>query len=185
MITNPCSHFTCPDCACELTRIWKNDGKKKRRCPMCRVNLVDNYFTKPLLCNMSKSDATSVFVWVPTGTYINRNYEQDLINSLTEGNLFKAFAAAFMLNRLPNDIDSSLSNEWEEYYYARARDMTCSSCVAKFELSLLFITTCGHFYCTVCAAYLLQKERKEPLECTACLAVIETGDLPAIFMRPV
>ena len=55
---------------------------------MCRVNLVDNYFTKPLLCNMSKSDATSVFVWVSTGTYINRNYEQDLINSLTSVRIY-------------------------------------------------------------------------------------------------
>ena len=55
----------------------------------------------------------------PTGTYINRNYEQDLINNLTEGNLFKAFGAAFMLNHLLGDVDSSLSNEWEEYYYNR------------------------------------------------------------------
>ena len=69
---------------------------------MCRVNLLDNFFSKAFVCNMSKSDATSVFVWVPTGTYINRNYEQDLINNLSEGNLFKAFAAAFMLDHLPN-----------------------------------------------------------------------------------
>ena len=68
---------------------------------------------------MSKLDATSIFVWVPTGTYINRNYEKDLVNNLTEGNLFKAFAAAFMLDYLPNDVDISFSNEWEEYYYAR------------------------------------------------------------------
>ena len=42
---------------------------------------------------MSKSSETSVFVWVPTGTYIRQNYEQDLIDNLTEGNLFKAFSA--------------------------------------------------------------------------------------------
>ena len=56
---------------------------------MCRVNLLENYFSKACVCNMSKSDTTSVFVWAPTGTYINRNYEQELINNLTEGNLFK------------------------------------------------------------------------------------------------
>ena len=152
---------------------------------MCRVHLKGNLFTKSFTCNMSKSAETSVFVWVPTGTYISKNYEQDLINSLTEGNLFKAFSAAFMLDHLPNDIDASLSNEWEAYYYEKARKLLCSSCKVNFELSLLFMTTCGHFYCTICAASMNQKERTEVLECCECMAVIETGDLPAIFMRPV
>ena len=39
-IPNLCAHFTCPECACELSRMWKNDGKNKKRCPMCRVNLL-------------------------------------------------------------------------------------------------------------------------------------------------
>ena len=87
---------------------------------MCRVNLKEIFFS-----NMCKSDITSVFVWVPTGTYINKNYEQDLINNFTEGNLFKAFSAAFMLDHLPNDVDSSLCNEWEDYYYKKVRNVTC------------------------------------------------------------
>ena len=127
ILTNPRTHFVCPNCASELSRIWWNGGKK-RRCPLCRVSLLDNYFSKPYTYNMSKSDATSVLVWVPTGTYINKNYEQDLINSLTEGNLFKAFSAEFMLTHLPNDMDLSLCNEWEEYYYQRVRNITYSSC---------------------------------------------------------
>ena len=90
-----------------------------------------------------------------------------------------------MPDHLPNDVDSSFSNEWEEYYYTRVRNLTGSSCKAKFELSIMFMSTCGHFYCSICALYLLQKERSEPLECTECLAIIETGDLPAIFMCPV
>ena len=47
------------------------------------------------------------------------------------------------------------------------------------------MSTCGYFYCCICASYLLQKERADPLQCSACMAIIETGDLPAIFMRPV
>ena len=152
---------------------------------MCRVNLKENFFSKSFTCDMSKSDATSVFVWVPTGTYINKKYEQDLINNLTEGNLFKTFSAAFMLDHLPNDVDSSLCNEWEEYYYEKVRNVICPSCKVKFELRVLFMSNCGHFYCTICAAYMIQKERTEPLECCECLQIIETGDLPAIFMRPV
>ena len=83
---------------------------------------------------MSKSSETSVFVWVPTGTYIRQNYEQDLIDNLTEGNLFKAFSAAFMLNHLLNDIDLSLCNEWETYYYEKARNASCCSCNINLKL---------------------------------------------------
>ena len=184
IITNPCSHFLCPECSCEFGRIWRNDGRKKKKCPMCRSHLKGNLFTKSFTCNMSKSSETSVFVWVPTGTYIRQNYEQDLIDNLTEGNLFKAFSAAFMLNHLPNDIDLSLCNEWETYYYEKARNASCCSCNINFEISVLFITICGHLYCTICAAFLRQKERSEALECTSCMAVIETGDSPVIFMRP-
>ena len=118
-------------------------------------------------------------------TYINKICEQDLINSLTEGNLFKAFSAAFMLNHLPNEVDLSLFNEWEEYYYQRARNISCSSCKIKFELGVMFMSTCGHFYCSICTAYLIQKERTEPLECSECMQTIETGEIPVIFMRPV
>ena len=73
-VTNPCSHFTCPECACELSRMWKNDSRKKKRCPMCRVSLLDNFFTKAFVCNMSKSDATSIFCM---GTHRNP-YKQKL-----------------------------------------------------------------------------------------------------------
>ena len=29
VISNPCSHFLCPDCAAELIRNWELDGRKK------------------------------------------------------------------------------------------------------------------------------------------------------------
>ena len=70
-------------------------------------------------------------------------------------------------------------------FVMNGRNVTCSSCKVKFELRVLFMSNCGHFYCTICAAYMIQKERREPLECCECLQIIETGDLPAIFMRPV
>ena len=83
---------------------------------MYRIILLDNFFSKAFICNLSKSDITSVFLWVPTGTYININYEQDLIGSPIDGDLHKPFAAAFMLDHMPNDVDLSLCNEREEYY---------------------------------------------------------------------
>ena len=120
---------------------------------------------------------------MPTGTYINKNYEQDLINSLTEGNLFRSFSTTFMLNHLPNYVDSSLCNECNEYYYERARNICCSFYKVKFELTVVFMSTCGQFYCSICASYLVQKERTEPLEGTECMQTIETGELPVIPTR--
>ena len=49
----------------------------------------------------------------------------------------------------------------------------------------MFMSTCGHFYCTICATYLIQKERTEPLECSECMQNLETGELTVIFMHPV
>ena len=95
VVPNPCSHFCCPDCAAELIRRWNNDGRTKK-CPMCRTFLLGNFFNKPFSCNMTKSDCTDVFVWVPIGVYINKNYEQELIINLTNDDLHMAFACAFM-----------------------------------------------------------------------------------------
>ena len=64
-------------------------------------------------------------------------------------------------------------------------NFTCSACKAKCDLSVLFMSTCWHFYSCICASCLLQKERAEPVECTECMGIIEIDDLPLIFMKPV
>ena len=148
VISNPCSHFLCPDCAAELIRNWELDGRKKK-CPMCRTILQEDYFNKPFACNMTKIDSTAVFLWIPKGVYLKSNYEQDLLQYLTKNDLHMAFASAFMLDRLPNPLDQSFSKEWEEYYYKRMTDMYCSCCKIKIEIDLLFMAKCGHFFCTI------------------------------------
>ena len=153
VISNPCSHFLCPDCAAELIRSWNLDGRKKK-CPMCRTILVEDLFNKPFGCNMTKSDSTAVFVWIPKGIYLKQNYEQDLLSYLTNNDLHMAFASAFMLDRLPNHLHMSFSTEWEEYFYQRMKDMYCSSCKLKIDIHLLFMTKCGHFFCTLSATFM-------------------------------
>ena len=37
------------------------------------------------------------------------------------------------------------------------------------KASGMFMSTCGHFYCSTCAAYMAQKERSDPLECSECM----------------
>ena len=105
VISNPCSHFLCPDCAAELIRNWELDGRKKK-CPMCRTILQDDFFNKPFACNMNKIDATALFLWIPKGVYLKSNYEQDLLQHLTKNDLHMAFASAFMLDRLPKSFGS-------------------------------------------------------------------------------
>ena len=159
---------------------------EKKKCPMCRTILQEEYFNKPFACNMTKIDSTAVFVWIPKGLYLKSNYEQDLLCHLTNNDLHMAFASAFMLDRLPNPLDQSFSTEWEEYYHKRMKEMHCSSCKIKIEIDLLFMAKCGHFFCTVCASFMQTKEREESsLKCTECLDPIETNELPLIFMRPV
>ena len=155
----------------------------EKKCPMCRTILVD-FFNKPFACNMTKSDSAAVFVWIPKGVYLKPNYEQDLLFYLTNNDVHMAFASTFMLDRLPNHLDLSFSTNWEEYYYQRMKDMYCS-CKLKFEIDLLFMTKCGHFFCTICTTFMQNKEREEPLKCTECFEVIENTELPLIFMRPV
>ena len=185
VISNPCSHFLCPDCAAELIRNWELDGRKKK-CPMCRTILQEDYFNKPFACNMTKIDSTAVFLWIPKGVYLKSNYEQDLLQHLTNNDLHMAFASAFMLDRLPNPLDQSFSKEWEEYYCKRMTDMYCSCCKIKIEIDLLFMAKCGHFFCTICSSFMQSKEREDStLKCTECFQNIESDELPLIFMRPV
>ena len=126
---------------------------------MCRNVLLRNFFNKPFSCNMTKSDSTAGFVWVPTGVYINKNYEQMLITNLTNDNLHMAFACAFMLEHLPNDMYLSFSSDLEEYYYQRVKDMYCSSYKLTFEIDVMFMTKCGHFLHNI-YTFMQQQEKK-------------------------
>ena len=77
----------------------------EKKGPMCRTILLEDFFNKPFACNMTKSDSTAVFIWIPKGVYLKPNYEQDLLFYLTNNDLHMAFASAFMLHRLPNHLE--------------------------------------------------------------------------------
>ena len=184
VLTNPCSHFLCCQCSGKLYRIWRDEGKEKKKCPCCRVLLLQNLFTKPYIVNMSSHSKTSLFVWVPIVVYLKRDYKNDLLSALSKNELTEAFKCSFMLNSPPTDAQSLLCAEWKEYYNSRITTLKCCSCKASFPHDQLFMSSCGHFSCTICSSFLLNKPRNSPMKCIECQEIIETGINELIFMKP-
>ena len=101
IMTKPCTHWICPTCSCKMIKIWKEEGTTKKRCPMCRVLLVSNLFTKQCQYTMIKIIKSSIFPLVPTTEFIQENYEQMLVDSLMAGNLQEAFKFSFIIKSNP------------------------------------------------------------------------------------
>ena len=184
ILTNPCSHFLCSLCAGKLYRIWRDEGRDRKKCPCCRVLLLENLFTKPFIVNMSSHSKTSLFVWVPIIVYLKKDYENDLLSALGNNDLAEAFKCAFMLKSTPTDAQNLLCEDWKDYYNNRMDSLNCCSCKASFPSDQLFMSSCGHFSCTICSSFLLNKPRNTPMKCIECGEIIETGINELIFMRP-
>ena len=133
---------------------------------------------------MSSHSKTSLFIWVPIVVYLQKHYENDLLSALSKNDLAEAFKCTFMLNTAPTDAQSLLCPEWKEYYGSRIVSLKCCSCKASFANGQLFMSSCGHFSCTICSSFLLNKPRNSPMKCIECGEVIETGINELIFMRP-
>ena len=52
----------------------------------------------------------------------------------------------------------------------------------KFEM--VFVARCGHFFCTICAAYTIEKRRGTPIKCKECLEELEDDYSEIVFLRP-
>ena len=140
VMTNPCSHLLCSECAGKLYRIWRDEGKENKKCPCCRVLLLQNLFTKPYIVNMSSHSKTSLFVWVPIIVYLKKEYENDLLAALSNNDLKEAFKYAFMLYAPPTDAHSLLCDEWKDYYRSRIQSLKCCSCKASFPNDQIFMS---------------------------------------------
>ena len=89
-----------------------------------------------------------------------------------------------MLNSPPTDAKSLLCAEWKDYYKSRIDSLKCCSCKASFPNEQLFMSSCGHFSCTICSSFLLNKPRNSPMKYIECDEIIETGINELIFMKP-
>ena len=119
--------------------------RTRKKCPCCRVLLIQILFTKPYNVNMSSHSKTSLFVWVPIVVYLKKDYENDLVLVLPNNDLAEAFKCAFMLKSPPTDAQSIICAEWKDYYNTRIATFRCCSCQASFLNDQLFMSSCGHF----------------------------------------
>ena len=45
ILTNPCGHLLCAECACQFSRMWQDGAEPELRCTVCRTTQVEH---KPL-----------------------------------------------------------------------------------------------------------------------------------------
>ena len=95
-MTNPSGHFLCLSCSCNQVRVWKEEGRDRRKCPVCRTILLDHMFATPISQSSTKLHETSLYVWVPTSLYIHENHNQSFVSSLTRKDFDAAFRSAFL-----------------------------------------------------------------------------------------
>ena len=49
---------------------------------------------------------------------------------------------------------------------------------------MAFVARCGHFFCTICASYTVEKRRDTPIKCKECLEDLEDDFTVIVFLRP-
>ena len=95
LMTVQCCHFICGECACKFIRMWSDNDKTNRKCPMCRNLLIDQIFAKSIQNNMTSMSQSTIFIWIPTFIYIKKKLEQLIVKSLEEKKLMTPFDFVF------------------------------------------------------------------------------------------
>ena len=63
LMTVPCCHFFCGQCACNFIKIWSDNADDDiKKCPMCRNYLIDQIFAKSIQYNMTSMTQSTFFV---------------------------------------------------------------------------------------------------------------------------
>ena len=184
-MTNPCGHFLCVSCSCNQVRIWKEEARDRRKCPVCRTILLDHMFANPISHSSTKLHETSLYVWVPTSLYIHENHNQSFVSSLTRKDFDAAFRSAFLTATVPIPVHNAIAPEWEEFYNDKVANLRCGQCKLNLPLKKAFVAICGHFFCTLCAAFLPMKTREGALKCPECDQEIENEGIELLFIRPI
>ena len=183
-LSNPCAHFFCAMCACQLGKIWEEEGRLRRKCPMCRVHFQDHLFARPYSFTSTKLNYTSLFLWIPRTIFMKQNQGPTLIETLNKKDFDRAFYYMFILNTTPYPIEEKIAPGWTEFYNERKENMRCVSCKAGMPYDQAFAANCSHFYCTVCASFLRESNREGLLRCKKCEQLIEGPEVDVIFLRP-
>ena len=184
LMTVPCCHFLCGQCACNFVKIWSDNADTNKKCPVCRNFLIDQIFAKSIQYNMSSMTQSTIFLWIPSFIYIGKNLNQLIIDSLELKKYDDAFRYSFLLHRGPNDVEKGMDKNWSVIYHKKMEKLYCSSCRSSLSRDKAFSATCNHFFCTVCSTYLLEKRGQDILKCPECNQDIEDSNTEIIFFRP-
>ena len=128
LMTVPCCHFLCGQCACNFVKIWSDNKDCEKKCPMCRNFLIDQIFAKSNQYIMTSMTQSTLFLWIPTFIYIGQNLDQLILDSLQQQNYDDAFRFSFLMNRGPNDIEKGFDKKWIDIYQEKKENLYCSSC---------------------------------------------------------
>ena len=172
------------ECSCQFSRLWQDGAEPELRCPVCRTTLLKHHFTKAYSIRSSKMSTTSLFTWVPTSMYMNTNYEQLLIEALTNRDLEMAFGCAFFLGKTPDDVETMIAPQWATYYQQRATHLSCACCKIDLPLTRAFMSSCYHFYCTTCSALISGNLRHHPSRCLECNTQWHVDPSGCSMLRP-
>ena len=189
LLTNPCGHFLCQNCAKELTIRWRN-RTSRRKCPNCR-DLLDgfNSIIKPHSYSICNNVNASLFFWIPKNlAFKEGSAYQNLIKYLEVKSFQHAFKLSFLLNIQPDEHQELIAPGWKARYRTMVENLFCVLCNTHISLDDCFVSKCGHFYCTVCASYTLYSKamklsyRYTP--CTECGQILKDHDLDYGLIRP-
>ena len=177
--------FFCGQCACNFMKIWSDNAEVYKKCPMCRSYLIDQIFAKSIQYNMTSMTQSTFFIWIPTFIYKGKNLNQLIMDSLREQKYNDAFRFSFLLNRGPNDIETSIDKNWSGIYSKQREKLYCSSCRSALSIEKAFSATCNHFCCTIYSTYILENRGNDVIQCPECNKDIEDSKGEIIFFRPI
>ena len=160
LMTVPCCHFLCGQCACNFIKLWCDNADYNKKCPMCRNLLIDQIFAKSIQYNMTSMTQSTIFLWIPSFIYIGKNLNQLIMEALQEKDYDDAFRYSFLLHRGPNDVENGMDKNWSKIYNKKRENLYCSSCRSSLSIDKAFGATCNHFFCTICLTYILEKKAK-------------------------
>ena len=184
-ISNPCGHFFCTSCCSNQVKIWHQQKRKTKPCPVCRITLENNLFSKPFSYISSNSDSTTLSVWTPTNVTFVCDLQASFIRNLWEKDHKRAFRYAFLCGiHTVQDEHLMIDPQWGSYFYKRKTELKCSECQNDLDIDKAFVGRCGHFFCTYCSGFLLIKPRTSNLKCSECHLDIQTDTIEHTFLRP-
>ena len=108
-LSNPCAHFFCAMCACQLGKMWQDEGRLRRKCSMCRCHLQDHLFARPHSFTSITLHFISLLLWIPRTIFLRKSQGPTLSDALTNKDFESAIYFMFILNTTPSPVEERIN----------------------------------------------------------------------------